>query len=555
MVRISLYLVISLISFGFIGDDEEKSDELSLEKAKRSVDRAKSNSKSAERALAHLVKMNTEESAQIVLNKIKSIREAGDLYWTCVRAAASFSNKAALDKIAKFILDNKSDCGRDVLYEIGNLNYSDEVASLLIKMFNDGDDDLKILALDHMPAVASKEMAEPLVTQLQLAGGDFKKKIGRTLDYITGQDFGENELQWKTWYNTNKDTWVPVKNKFSGYSGGVITTGLDPGRRDEFRKDIPDDLIIVLEADCKGRCKTVSGLEAAHNFDHIDQILSRMGVPHKVVKKSEFEKQEFKMDSRIALFVNCNQIEEHCICPKCNPGGGAAGNRLVQCDPNCTHEPYRNLLSDEAIKKIKRFVSNGGYLFTEDWGNKEIVSRAWPEYVSVGASMDEKTVDIKPVSGNTSHPYLKKIFSKPPKDRAKGTMSTAEFENLNHNWKVDRESRLMDIKHKDVTILITSPGLGKEDKDNAVAVTFAYGKGGRNNKLGQNSKINTGKKFDRSQMVGGRVLHVLSHFGKQSSEDNEYTIQNLMVNFLIEAIQRYIINNPDYKKPSIQNKN
>ena len=39
-------------------------------------------------------------------------------------------------------------------------------------------------------------------------------------------------------------------------------------------------------------------------------------------------------------------------------------------------------------------------------------------------------------------------------------------------------------------------------------------------------------------MTGGRVLYVLSHFGKQKSEDDEYTLQNLLLNFLIEASER-----------------
>ena len=36
--------------------------------------------------------------------------------------------------------------------------------------------------------------------------------------------------------------------------------------------------------------------------------------------------------------------------------------------------------------------------------------------------------------------------------------------------------------------------------------------------------------------------HVLSHFGKQNSEDDEFALQNLMLNFLIEANERRVKN-------------
>ena len=39
-------------------------------------------------------------------------------------------------------------------------------------------------------------------------------------------------------------------------------------------------------------------------------------------------------------------------------------------------------------------------------------------------------------------------------------------------------------------------------------------------------------------MTGGRVLYVLSHFGKQESNEDEYALQNLLINFLVEAADR-----------------
>ena len=39
-------------------------------------------------------------------------------------------------------------------------------------------------------------------------------------------------------------------------------------------------------------------------------------------------------------------------------------------------------------------------------------------------------------------------------------------------------------------------------------------------------------------MTGGRVLYVLSHFGKQAATSDEYALQNLLINFLVEASER-----------------
>ncbi len=39
--------------------------------------------------------------------------------------------------------------------------------------------------------------------------------------------------------------------------------------------------------------------------------------------------------------------------------------------------------------------------------------------------------------------------------------------------------------------------------------------------------------------AGGAVLHVLSHFGKQKTQDDEFALQNLLLNFILEAHTRY----------------
>ena len=95
-----------------------------------------------------------------------------------------------------------------------------------------------------------------------------------------------------------------------------------------------------------------------------------------------------------------------------------------------------------------------------------------------------------------------------------GAAETPEIEDpdirlVDHRWKIDKESPSLDIRSKKVEVLVDSEELLKMCGEGAVAITFPVKR--------------------------GRVLHVLSHFGKQSSSDNEATIENILVNFLLQV--------------------
>jgi hypothetical protein len=80
---------------------------------------------------------------------------------------------------------------------------------------------------------------------------------------------------------------------------------------------------------------------------------------------------------------------------------------------------------------------------------------------------------------------------------------------VQHRWKIDKDSPSLDVLSKSVQVLITSEELEALCGEGAVAVTFPVKK--------------------------GRVVHVLSHFGTQTSSDNQATIENLLVNFLLQV--------------------
>lgn len=215
-------------------------------------------------------------------------------------------------------------------------------------------------------------------------------------------------------------------------------------------------------------------------------------------------------------------------------------------------------LSSKGVAKIKKFVEAGGNLFTEDWGLKEILEKAWPKFLVSGSYLREQEVDISPARGRTSHPLMRGVFID-PRDRpaepeegkegegkeggdgertkeGKRTIDEDELinriRNLNHKWKIDDESPYLRIRNKSqVMKLMESEKVGKLAEGNdAVAVTFFAGK------VGYGSG---GKDSGIERRASGRVLHVLSHFGKQSSIEDEYALQNLLLNFLLEANRFY----------------
>lgn len=213
--------------------------------------------------------------------------------------------------------------------------------------------------------------------------------------------------------------------------------------------------------------------------------------------------------------------------------------------PKNEHIPVRYVLGEKGIKKIRKYVEEGGYLFAEDWCMEDFVEKAFGDYVSHGTvrSKDE-SVNVMPKPGSASHPYLRKIFFRPPKAERGVTVSDTDLDKIEHKWKIDKETRTIRVKDdKKVVTLLASSDLAKSDSNNdAVAVTWGVdpvATGGKK-ESSRLTAVATGPEIpqDRQKMTGGRVLYVLSHFGKQDSQVDEFALQNLLINFLVEANER-----------------
>jgi hypothetical protein len=219
------------------------------------------------------------------------------------------------------------------------------------------------------------------------------------------------------------------------------------------------------------------------------------------------------------------------------------------------------------VDKLKKYVEKGGYLFTEDWGLVDILERAWPKLVGPGSYLPEGEVDVAPASGSTTHPMLRGVFvdgkkmikeedlgGKPEEGGIKGGPKTssedirkkikAAVKKPDNKWKVDDESPYIEVKDKKkVTILMSSKKVRElSDGHGTVALTFggsySYGKGEGLRRGGRTTARDPSRGGRGKWVPGvikGRVLHVLSHFARQHAKEDEFALQNLALNFLMEA--------------------
>jgi len=255
-----------------------------------------------------------------------------------------------------------------------------------------------------------------------------------------------------------------------------------------------------------------------YNYDHVQDVLNKLGIPHTLIGKSELEKDDYSLDDKWAILFNCNDSRQHC-CNRNHILDGKRGDHVRHCEGEGHHIFHETKLNEKTMQKIKRFVETGGYLFTEDLNIEEIYS--WyssPRSVFRGIIantkyIQEQEVEILPSRNAEKHPYLKYVFELPAQPDTK------------IKWKIDGDSPNIKIIDKEVTALIVSPQLKKEKEGQVIDEGIMAVTSSVLNKV-------TGK-------PGGQVLHVMSHFDRQTSNAGEFALTNLLINFLEECAQRH----------------
>lgn len=290
------------------------------------------------------------------------------------------------------------------------------------------------------------------------------------------------------------------------------------GELDQLRKGSDKDIIVV-----RGQ------------YDTVELVLARLGIPHRVVDPERLPALDLS-GSKI-LLLNCHNLYGSYLFKEADTKG--LEKLIDQLDAKAkdldrrlaaTKEPrtvFRLRLeyeqttsylgecrrrleglsySGELAEAVGRFVRNGGYVFTSDWG-LSILERALPGYVKNGGNVGPKTVSIRPRPGKERHAILEDVFYETTRA---STTSLRKF-----LWEIDSASYLVKVEKPDaVETLVESAELPRCPAV-AVLITPEAEAGAR----------------------PGRVLHILSHFQKQATQQGDFALQSMLLNFMLDRVR------------------
>ena len=570
------------------GPDDEADAKVTSKKAFEQLRRAlqKGDLKATRSSLETIVRSGGGEAAMKKVLKLSGRlpRDDDQSYWALLEGAASFVDEEGLAALGDFLVANrKKPVARDLTFTL-LASETRKVIVALGPLAETGPDDLRLPIIRKIGTLPFVEAVDVLIRVLeeeekrsQERASDVAVEAALGLKRITGEDFSTSGVNWSGWWRKNRSKPELGLWGLERSSTGTAVDFLDSRRRREFigLEKAPKKGVIVLSAYYKD-VKNQGPRDL--NNDHMEEVLERMNVPHEVVSRADFPK--YDLEGTGAILINCAQFHEFCVCPTCVPSGGV-NNRLRKCSGCNKHIIFKPKISDESIDKIRKFVEAGGYLFCEDWVVKEVVERAFPNFVVAGGKLRQSTVEVVPVRGKATHPYLEGLFVPKtpgvddyedeegedydldldddddddddddsddddaegegvrqrtrkgrtvvvvPPEAATPEPEDADLVKIRHEWTIDDESFALEVVAKSkVTGLLGSPDVRAQSKGNPlVALAFRPGK---------NSKVPIGQR-PVPRGTAGVVVQVLSHFGKQHSREDEQTIENLLLNFLIDA--------------------
>ena len=563
-----------LVAFGClfclpVSGDDSKDALKGVLKALRSGD-----AKKLEVSLEEIIKVGGEKSISGLLKYATTVPASSQtVYWSLLEGISSFVDKPALEELGEYIFKNKSRAiARDLLHAL-QTSRSRNVVYALTPIIRKGPDSLRLKAIKKLARVRNPEAVDVLV---EVVKGEEKKSRDEAsevmiaavegLTMITNQQFGTSAVNWEGWWKQNKNKPLRVSSAAHGDSNtGTVVDHLSGLRKKGFAglEKAPKKGIVVISA----VFEKVFGNKTKRdlNNDHMEEVLRRMGIPHTVVHREDFDK--FDLRETGAILINCAQMNKFCICPTCKPGGNK-NNRLYRCTGCDKHTIFDPALTAASVEKLKKFVLAGGYLFSEDWIVKEFVEKAFPKFVEAGYKLPDHNVTIAPVRGMATHPYLEGIYvareeeeddsfdfglgdldgedddaeEEDPSSRGRTVVVkrgedhkiAPELRKIRHNWQIDDESFELTIKNRSRVLPLLGSSEVKprdpEDKKKPVSVVALAFRPG----TGKTAPIGSGKR-KAPPGTPGVVVQVLSHFGKQHSDEDEFSLQNLLLNFLIDS--------------------
>ncbi|MHC4607596.1 MAG: hypothetical protein ACYTAF_11825, partial [Planctomycetota bacterium] len=203
-------------------------------------------------------------------------------HWILLNGIASMTNESALMRAAELIVGKKSHfAARDLLGALTNTAQK-AVVPAMCYVLQRGEDDMKVVAADHLIAIGDERAVEALITALGRAreGGTLRYKIGQALTAITKRDYGDSVSNWQGWWEQNKGSFKAGEWTGGTPAGSTVTGGLDRARRTEYERLKKTGKILVIQAG-----DYCCGDKGEHDLDHLDQISFELGLEVDVIDK------------------------------------------------------------------------------------------------------------------------------------------------------------------------------------------------------------------------------------------------------------------------------
>jgi hypothetical protein len=516
-----------------------------------------------DRAIQALRTAGGEDAVKLLVRTAQKMPQGEDLlYWRLLNGAAGMADEAGLSAVASAVLSGETPplVARDLMFAMQNNRAPKAPLLVHAKVLEKGAQDLQLMAADQLALIETADSVDVLIAALkreEKKEGELRRRILNSLKSLTAADCGAAANWEKWWAGARADGPQGRKKREQQEATGTVVDEGFRGPETEALSKIKPEMILVLKAGApkgkqdRGNC----------NFDRIEEILDQMKIPHEVATIEDFNEGKVGLEGRMALILNCAQIFDHCICPTCHPGGGGAGNRMSRCTGCNKHDTVNHRLSGLTyktdpttgkqkqdpisgnVKRVKEWVERGGYVFSEDYWLTGLLEPCWPQYVKAGKQIKQRTVTCSPARGRATHPMLRGVFIDPAAAAANAPGEGGETAlrdpnqlppgaKITRNWVIDDDSPVIEVTGgANVVLLLTSEELKAEGPNReAVALTFLPSAPATEKFAGEGKP---------EKLQGGRVLHVLSHFGKQEAKEDEFALQNLLLNFLIEGNRRF----------------
>lgn len=402
-------------------------------------------------------------------------------HWLLIAQLSNLSTTEALGRLGDEVLSNKSpELRRDLMMSLRHCS-STVSNDQLNRVLQKGTVDLQASAIDEL---VDRGVVAIIPTCIELAEKDVQgdreltRRCQKAIKALTGTPPEGPPSSWRAWWESRNKPSENLDSSKPGPRSTVVET-LRRTRLTDFedlKKGKKEDLLVVQGAS-----------------DSVQDVLTRLEIGHTLVGYERLgTKEGVPIGSYLAIFVNC----------------GTADWPPAQAE------------------KARKFVEAGGYLFVTDIGMMQLIKHAFPGVLDFGkGSLNDMVAEIVPTRGSTGHPMLRGIDLP--------VTTTGPTKRL--KWLIDSGGPSIQFDPKRAVGLVESPDLLKKRKPPTVAFTFIHQVDTRPLQAG----IATGGTFEEfSDLSGGRVLCVLSHFAKQKDNEDGFILQNLLINFLIEAKDR-----------------